>query len=90
MKQYEIKITGRVQGVWFRKYTEDKANELGIKGWVRNTADGNVLAMALGERKELDTFIDFLKIGPPMSRVDKISTSEITALGDFENFTIKY
>lgn len=90
MIQYEIIITGRVQGVWFRKYTEEKANELGIKGWVKNTPDGNVLVVAQAEKKDLDTFIDYLKIGPPMARVNKIFTSEMNVLGDFDNFSVKY
>lgn len=90
MVQYEIKVTGRVQGVWFRKYTEEKARMLGIKGWVKNTADGNVLVVAQAEKKDLETFMDYLKIGPPMSRVDKIIPSEIQGLSDFDNFSIKY
>ncbi len=90
MKQYEIKVTGRVQGVWFRKFTEDKAKMMGIKGWVKNTPDGNVLIMVQAEKTDLETFIDYLKIGPPMARVDKISSSELHVLSDFDNFSIKY
>ncbi len=90
MKQYEIKVTGRVQGVWFRKFTEEKAKEIGLKGWVKNLPDGSVLTVAQGEVKDLETFIDFLKVGSPMSRVDKIFTSEINDLSDFDNFSIKY
>jgi len=90
MVQYEIKVTGRVQGVWFRKFTEEKAKEIGIKGWVKNLPDGNVLMVARAEKTDLDTFIDYLRTGPPMARVDKIFTSEINVLSDFDNFSIKY
>ncbi|MCG6185950.1 acylphosphatase [Maribellus maritimus] len=90
MKEYEIKVSGRVQGVWFRKFTEEKAKETGIKGWVKNLPDGNVLVIAQAEKTDLDTFIDYLKIGPPMARVDKIFTSENNVLSDFDNFSIKY
>ena len=90
MIQYEITVTGRVQGVWFRRYTQEKATQLGIKGWVKNTPDGNVLAIAQAEKKDLETFIDYLKIGPPMARVDKIFTAEMNVSGDFDNFSIKY
>ena len=45
---------------------------MGIKGWVKNLPDGNVLVVAQAEKADLDTFIDYLRIGPPMARVDKI------------------
>ena len=90
MIQYEIIVTGRVQGVWFRKYTQERANELGIKGWVKNTPDGNVLVIAQADKKDLNTFMDFLKIGPPMARVGKIYTSEMNVSTIFDNFSVKY
>jgi acylphosphatase len=90
MVQYEINITGRVQGVWFRAFTQEKAKQFGIKGWVKNTPDGNVLVVAQGEKKDIETFIDYLRTGPPMARVDKIFTSEINGLSDFNTFSIKY
>ncbi|NCB08779.1 MAG: acylphosphatase [Bacteroidia bacterium] len=90
MIQYEIKVTGRVQGVWYRKFAEEKANELGIKGWVKNTVDGGVLLMAQGEEIELETFIDWLRIGPPLARVNKITKAKMNLLSNFDNFTIQY
>ena len=90
MIQYEIVVTGRVQGVWYRKFTQEKAYELGIKGWVKNTPDGNVIVMAQAEKKDLETFIDYLKIGPPMARVNKIYTSEMNVTTYFDNFSVKY
>lgn len=90
MKQYEIKVTGRVQGVWFRAFTKEKAIETGINGWVKNTPDGHVLVVARGEKTDLDTFTDYLRIGPPMARVDKLFISEMNISGDFDNFSIKY
>ncbi len=90
MVQYEIKISGHVQGVWYRKFTEERAKDLGIKGWVKNTFDGNVLVMAQGHEPEMETFIDFLRIGPPLARVNKISKVKMITLNDFDNFTIKY
>ena len=89
MIQYEIKVTGRVQGVWFRRFSQEKAGILGIKGWVKNTPDGNVTIVAQGEKKDLETFLDYLKIGPPRARVDKIIWSEIQGLGDFNNFNVR-
>ncbi len=90
MIQYEIKVTGRVQGVWYRKFAEEKANELGIKGWVKNTVDDSVLLMAQGEEIELETFINWLRIGPPLARVNKITKAKMNLLSNFDNFTIQY
>lgn len=90
MIQYEIQITGRVQGVGYRYFVLQKAKEFGITGWVKNTVDGGVLAVAQGEEAVLETFIDFLQIGPTRARVDRISKYKMKLLTDFDNFSVKY
>ncbi|HKI88828.1 MAG TPA: acylphosphatase, partial [Draconibacterium sp.] len=65
MIQYEINIKGRVQGVGFRYFTQKKANEFHIKGWVKNSPDGRVEIVAQGDETDVNTFIDHLKMGPP-------------------------
>ena len=90
MLQYEIKITGRVQGVGFRYYTQQKAREFGLKGWVKNTVDGGVLVMVSGDETDIETFIDYLRIGPTLSRVRKITLVKIEYLQEFDNFSVKY
>lgn len=90
MVQYEIKITGRVQGVGFRYFVHKTANDLNLKGWVKNTVDRDVLVRVQGEETEINTFMDFLRIGPTLSRVDKISKVKIVNLSDFNNFSVKY
>lgn len=53
-------ITGKVQGVWFRKYTKIKADSLSLKGWVRNLSDGRVEVLAQGDTsicKELESWL---------------------------------
>lgn len=90
MIQYEIKISGRVQGVGFRYFVYQKAKEFGIKGWVKNSVDGGVLVMVQCDTTEIDIFIDYLRIGPTRSRVDKISKHKMELLVDFDNFSIKY
>ncbi len=90
MDQYEIKITGRVQGVGFRYFVVQKANEFELKGWVKNTVEGGILIMVQGDETEIETFIDYLRIGPTLSHVDKISKYKMKILTDFDNFSIKY
>lgn len=90
MQQYEIKITGRVQGVGFRFFTQQKAREFGLKGWVKNTVDGGVLVMVSGDETDIETFIDYLRIGPTLSRVHKITKVKIENLQEFDNFSVKY
>jgi acylphosphatase len=64
-------IRGHVQGVWFRKSTEEKARELGLSGWVRNLSDGRVELMAQGDRAgELQVWVE--AGGPPTARVDRV------------------
>ncbi|MBI5413234.1 acylphosphatase [Candidatus Peregrinibacteria bacterium] len=75
MKQVDIKISGKVQGVFFRAETRAKAHELGIKGWVKNTEDGGVEIMAQGEEAQLAEFLAWCGRGPEYSRVDKVEGS---------------
>jgi len=64
-------IRGQVQGVWFRKSTEEKARSLGLDGWVRNLPDGRVELMAGGVRAgELRAWVE--AGGPPTARVDRV------------------
>ena len=58
---YNITVTGRVQGVWFRKYTQEAALSFGVKGFVENSQDGSVYVEAEGGPKELNRFLDWLE-----------------------------
>jgi acylphosphatase len=90
MIQYEIVITGRVQGVGYRYFTLKKAHELNIKGWVKNAPNEQVEIVAQGDETDLNTFMDYLQMGPPLARVDKISKYKMHHLTDFDNFSVKY
>lgn len=90
MVQYELKISGRVQGVGFRFFVQQKARELGIKGWVKNMGDGSVLVMAQGEKTDMETFIDYLSRGPALARVDNIEKSKTDFSSEFSDFGVKY
>lgn len=90
MVQYEIKITGRVQGVGFRYFVQKRAREFDIVGWVKNTPDGCVMVMAQGDEKDMETFLEHLNIGPSMARVVKLEKSKLPGLEDFADFSIRY
>ncbi len=72
---YKITIKGRVQGVFFRASTQEKAEELGLSGFVRNESNGDVYLEAQGEH--IDKLVDWIKAGgPKMARVDEAIISE--------------
>lgn len=83
-----IKVYGTVQGVGFRFYTNKKAIELGIFGYVQNKPDGSVYIEAEGEETDLMTFIDWCNIGPQWARVSKVETQIVPAI-NYVDFQIK-
>ena len=85
-----ITVTGRVQGVFFRAHTEQKANDLGIAGWVRNTHEGLVEAVFEGEEKDVLEMIEFCREGPPESSVKDIHVEWEKFTGKYKGFEIRY
>ncbi|HKN21516.1 MAG TPA: acylphosphatase [Terracidiphilus sp.] len=65
-------IQGRVQGVGFRWFVQREASELDLRGWVRNTEEGDVEVVAAGEAADIDDLRASLKRGPRGSRVDHV------------------
>jgi acylphosphatase len=86
---YRIFVYGKVQGVFFRKYTQDKARELGVKGNVRNCADGSVMIEACAEETVIHQFIKWCKQGPPKANVLKVEIHQIP-VKNFSGFDIVY
>lgn len=89
MLQYEIKVSGRVQGVGFRYFTRNQAKQLNLKGWVRNTLDGGVLVNVQGPGHAIKTFVDHLWIGPPMSEVSSVIKTEVELIEEYADFDIR-
>lgn len=71
-----VRISGKVQGVWFRAWTVEQANELGLDGWVRNRLDGSVEAVVSGVSTQVEAFIERCHRGSPASRVDRVDVEE--------------
>ena len=87
MKCLQIVIRGKVQGVWFRVSTRNKAQALGVLGIVKNQADGSVYIEAEGDEMILTNFIAWCYEGSEFSRVDSVDILEIEKKG-FEDFKI--
>ena len=88
LKAKEIKISGLVQGVGFRYCALQKANELGITGFVKNRTDGSVYIEADGEIEILERFVMWCKQGPDWSRVDEVIVVDIP-FNDYKSFGVK-
>ncbi len=89
MKTYKFLISGRVQGVWYRKFVSENAKKHGFTGYVRNLPDGIVEAVANIENDDrLKEFIEILKEGSPYSEVKNIKYFEIEPI-EFRDFEIR-
>ncbi len=83
-------VTGVVQGVSFRWFTQRRATELGLAGWVRNRADGSVEFVAEGSRDALEGLIDIVRVGPASAAVENVATEWQSATGEFHRFEIRF
>lgn len=83
-------ISGIVQGVNFRYYTRETARRLKLTGWVKNLPDGKVEAVAEGDEKAIDEFIEWCKHGPPSAKVEHVEIKKVKYTGEFSDFKIDY
>ena len=90
VKRYKAVITGSVQGVGFRIFACQKAEELGITGLVKNMADGTVYLEMQGEDSILTKFVDTLKKGNFIIKVESFNAKEISSVDEEKAFIIKY
>lgn len=89
MRRVKIIVAGRVQGVYFRYFTENKAKELNVLGSVRNLDDGRVEIIAQADHITLEAFIRWCHKGPITARVDKVEISELEFEESFTAFIRK-
>ena len=85
-----IIVRGLVQGIFFRVSTKEKAQQLGITGWVRNLDSGKVEIIAEGEKKKLEELIEWCNKGPSSARIEEVKTEWQLYKAEFENFDIRY
>ena len=81
-------ISGRVQGVWFRASTKQKADELGLTGWVKNTDEGNVKAEFEGDESQVDAMIAWCWVGSPLAKVTDVKITRQQGKGKTSGFVV--
>jgi acylphosphatase len=89
MRTVEIQVTGLVQGVFYRATAYEIAIGLGLRGWVRNCADGSVRAFAQGDDDSIEKFIEWCRVGPGKAKVDAVNITEKASDEILEKFEIK-
>lgn len=83
VKYIKLTVKGRVQGVWFRASTKKQADDLGVRGFVRNLVNGNVYIEAEGTQEQLQLFVIWCKNGPILAHVSEV----IEQKGNLQHFT---
>lgn len=90
MKKIQAIASGKVQGVGFRMYTQSKAEELGVVGFVQNLIDGTVKIVVAGEDDKVDALMNWAKSGSPAAEVKDLKTEVMEyQSGEFERFEIR-
>jgi acylphosphatase len=85
----ELRIHGRVQGVFYRASAHRQARVLGLCGYAENLDDGSVGVVAEGEESAIEEFIAWCRIGPPSARVSRIDITRTPPTGEFTDFEVR-
>jgi acylphosphatase len=88
MRTVYVKISGRVQGVFFRFHTKKQAEALDVKGWVRNSKDGTVEAVFEGDKEQVEKLVAWCHIGSPQSRVEEVVVTPMDVTVGCRSFSI--
>lgn len=88
-ERLSARITGRVQGVGFRNFTQMRARQLELTGWVRNEQDGSVRLEAEGPRAALEELLDAVHEGPRTARVNDVTADWEDATDEFDTFRVR-
>lgn len=84
-----VRVSGRVQGVFFRDSTREKAEELGLSGYVTNTPDGDVEALFEGPSEGVEEMVRWCEQGPPNASVENVDVDHEPAQGDLKGFEVR-
>jgi acylphosphatase len=86
--RYRVRVSGRVQGVWYREACRRVANMAGVAGWVRNNRDGTVEAVLEGDAPAVDEVLTWMRTGPSQAVVTQVDSHPETPSGE-QGFTVK-
>lgn len=89
LQRARVRVSGQVQGVFFRDSTRQKAEELGLAGWVRNMPDGQVEALFEGPPEKVEEIVSWCKEGPQRASVENVDADFESAGGDLEGFEVR-
>ncbi len=89
MRRVKILVSGRVQGVYFRMFTQKKAKQIGINGCARNLSDGRVEIIAEADHGSIEKFIKWCHKGPVTARIDHVEIAELHSDEALTSFEIK-
>ncbi|BAZ45481.1 acylphosphatase [Chondrocystis sp. NIES-4102] len=90
MKKIRAIVSGKVQGVSYRMYTQAQARQLGVLGYVRNLSNGDVEIIAVGNAQAVDALMEWANSGSPSAIVNHVDIKPITDVEDFNDFAIRY
>ena len=82
VKRAHVRVTGRVQGVFFRAEAATRARSLGVAGWIQNAADGSVEAVFEGDEQAVETLVSWCRRGPAGARVDDVQVEPQAPRGE--------
>jgi acylphosphatase len=82
MSRAHVRVSGRVQGVFFRAEAQARAESLGVAGWIRNAGDGSVEAVFEGDEERVRSMIDWCRRGPSGARVDDVEVEKEAPTGE--------
>ncbi|MDQ3862938.1 MAG: acylphosphatase [Actinomycetota bacterium] len=88
LERAHVLVSGQVQGVFFRDSTRQKAEELGLEGWVKNVPDGRVEALFEGPSEKVREMVRWCEEGPRHASVESVDTNFESARGDLETFEV--
>ena len=90
LKRVHVAISGKVQGVCFRAYTQDTAEALRLTGWVKNLRNGDVEAVFEGREEDVEKMLDWCRHGPRLASVDSVIIKEEPYTGKYDRFSVRF
>lgn len=88
-RRVHVWVKGRVQAVGFRAFVQQNSIQIGVTGWVRNVGSDTVEAVAEGTKEQIERFLEMIKRGPSISRVDELREEWEQVTGEFTSFGMK-